>query len=203
MRKTTDEKIQILEFAKQFGVILAAQKFGVGRRTISTWNQMYKIYPTLTPRAYTREQKIEMLMYAAKYGQIATAEKYNIESSLLSAWNDEYNIYPRGGSMKNKKHTKTLRPRLSDEQQLAIVGDANKFGIEFATIKYNITRHTVLYYARKWGNSPARPYRKFTNEQRAAVIKYAKRHGITNAGNKYAINATLIRTWIKKQSKQK
>lgn len=200
MRLTEEQKLEVLKYAREHGVINAAHAFGVGRRTIFTWNSIYNVYSVPKPKKYSKEQKLEMLEYARIHGQIATAEKYNIESSLLSAWNAKYNIYPFGGVI-SRHHA--VGKRLTDAQQLNIVRDANEHGFEWAAKKYGLSCESVKYYARKWGDAPTRQYRTFNDTQRAQIIEFAIKNGITCAERKYAVNATLIRMWIEKRNKEK
>lgn len=84
-----------------FAVRMMAEKYNVSVKSIYTWNQKYKIFPTIdngrtTP--FGREFCIKVLKEVAELGGNvpaieAVAKKYDISFSAIYAWNRIYKVF--------------------------------------------------------------------------------------------------------------
>ncbi len=85
-RESTELKIRVLEYARDYGPSAAARTFNVAASTIRLWNNKFKIYQTRKHRTFSDEQKTEIIAYADTHGIANAARKFNLIGSQIQDW---------------------------------------------------------------------------------------------------------------------
>lgn len=198
MTYTFEEKMKILEYARDMGPIAAARHFGVTSSTIIRWNHKYQIYETQQMRTFSVQEKIDILRYANEHGLTNAMNHYDIDTATLQNWNKTLKIYNQHGPRHNDTSNK-LSVRESPEYKIAVLEYARDNGPSAAARKYNIAPSTIRLWNNQYHIYRPRKHRTFSPEQKQEIINAAQSQGIAHAANKYGVAGFQIQDWIKKQ----
>lgn len=158
-RHSDAEKLKILKFAKEHGVVAAAQHYNVNSQLISQWNRKFKIY-TPKPANYSHEYKIQVLTYARDHGARAAAKKFGVSENIVSIWNAELKVY-----------TKTVRI-FNDGQRRTVLLYARDYGIAAAADKFDVNPSTIIRWNKKY--KVYESMREYTPRQISDILTYAR-----------------------------
>lgn len=201
MAYSYEEKIAILEFARDNGTIAAAEYFGVSSSTVVRWNKKYQIYETLIMRTFSIDQKIEMLQYANEHGLSNAMLHYNVDVATLQAWNKKLNVYKQRGPKRISTANKLdVRGSLADK--IRVLEYARDNGPSAASRTYRIATSTIRFWNKELNVYPTRTHRTFPPEQRAKIIAYANQHSIADAAREFKVAGFQIQDWINKQNQK-
>lgn len=179
---TDNEKLEILRYARDHGVVAAAEHFNILRQLITKWNRQMQVYKPKTPE-YPTEKRIEVLRYAAQKGPTAAAKKFNVSIGIIELWNREHKIY-----------SPSIR-KFTTENKIEILNYVKKYGLMEAADKYDVHASTIV----SWNNklhiyTLAEPY---SEDKKIEILTYARDNGVTAAEQKYDLpQATMLR-WNK------
>lgn len=88
-RNTTEYKLEVLNFAKQYGVSKAIRKYNIPSATIQYWNADLKVYPVRKARTFTPEQKENIIQYANNTSITEAAKKFHLYGHQIQRWIDD------------------------------------------------------------------------------------------------------------------
>lgn len=193
-----EEKIQILNFAKDYGLGLAQKKYNVGRYIMARWNEVYNVYVAQKHVRYTEKQKIEILEHAAIFGRSNAVKTYNVTYALLGLWNTKYNICTPG----RKAGKKTIKKpcKISTAQQIEILEFAKKHGRMMATVKYNISTARLRAWNKKHQILPVS--KKLSADEITRVVACAKQFGISDAARRFNMAYAHVRYLVQKRQER-
>lgn len=195
------EKMTILNWARANGAVSAARRFGVETSTILRWNREYKVYSPRPQRTFSLEQKIEILNYAQKYSLTHAMQKYNLEIGTMQNWNKTLHIYTSNGRKEKTIYSKH-NPRTSDAHKMRVLQYAKIYGPSAASREYGVPKSTIHLWNNRYNVYKTRAFRKFTDEKKQEIIKFAQRGTLSVAARKYQVSIYQIQEWAKAQ-KQK
>ena len=194
MAFSTAEKLEILNYAKEHGVMDASKKYKVHSGTIKYWNDEYNIYTPRVRREFSDEEKINILKQVLTDGVTKTAYKFNLSPIVLARWNAEFQVYPTGTAIAHAKPE-----GYSEEQKLEILQYTKAHGISRAARRYNVSQSLIQIWNMAYQYYKTRPYTKRTPEQKAKILAYAAQYSIPQAAKKYNLADGTIRGWLKQQ----
>ena len=90
-RETDEYKINVLNFARQFGPSAAFKKFRISSATLSEWNKKFKIYKTRIKRVFTPNKKREIIQFADEHGPEAASRQFCVRCNQIQQWRDDIN----------------------------------------------------------------------------------------------------------------
>lgn len=195
MRYSYAEKMAILEYARDNGMLKAARDFSVSSSTIVRWNRKYKIYETVEMRDFSIELRTEILQYAQKYGLTNAMRKYSIAIHTMQQWNKTLNIYKQTGRKKGvpqKQQTK----RATEEYKRHVLEYAAQHGPTAACEHFDVPESTLRNWNKKLNVYQTRPLRQFTDEEKAQIITFAEMYGKAAAEREFHVTSWQILTWI-------
>ena len=76
VRFSVPEKIEILNFAKENGRMVASVKYNIPVTRLSAWNKKYNIIPTY--RHVTPEQRAQIIEFATRFGIADAARRFGV-----------------------------------------------------------------------------------------------------------------------------
>ena len=203
MAYTHEQKIAILNYAKKWGTIAAAEHFGVASSTVVRWNHKLHIYEPQDMREFSDDEKIEMLTYAEQHGLSNAARHYNVALYLLQKWNKQFHRYNQCGRKENVEY-EPMRPDTDDEYKLSVLKYAGAHSVAEASKKYGVAESTIRLWNGKLQVFKSRTARKFTPEQRAEIVALAESTDDYPAiARQFDITTDLIRRWQAKQNSHK
>lgn len=200
MAYTYAEKISILEYARDNGVIAAARHFDMQSSNIIRWNKKYKIYQTQEMRTFTDDQKIEILQYAQKHGLTNAMRQYNVDIATMMVWNRTRKIYTKTGRKKNAEY-KQMTPETTIEFKIMVLTYVKDHGASDASRKFNIPHSTLRLWNEQLHIYKPRTLRKFTDAQKAEIVQYADMYGVTRAEKEFNVRSNQIYDWAKQIQK--
>ena len=86
VRPPEEFKLEVLRFAKQYGVSAAIRKYNLPDSTIRSWNDKYKIYQTRKIRTFSQGQKNLIIKYALGHSFAMAAKKFDVTSEQVKIW---------------------------------------------------------------------------------------------------------------------
>lgn len=196
MRFTEQQKIEILEYARDCGnVTKAARHFNVCTLSIRNWNKKFNILSPVrkTPKKYSTRQKRKVLQEACEFGRKLVAKKYDISLATLYLWNKKLKVYDS-----------TPRKTYSDAEKIEICKYARKHGMNAAFRKYGVTTSYIKSWIAEFnipkrpGRKPKRTTRRDKNYTEAEIIErleYARDYGITAAKRHYCLGGESLQKW--------
>ena len=194
----SEEKIlEILNYAKEHGVMSASKRYKVHSGTIKYWNDEYNIYTPRVRREFSTQEKINILTHVLKDGVIKTAYKFDISPVILARWNADLKIYPTGTTVAHDKPE-----GYSEEKKLEILQYTKEHGISNAARHYKVSQSLIQVWNAAYKYYETRPYTKRTPEEKAKILAYAAEHSIPQAAKEYGLADGTIRGWIKQQHKR-
>lgn len=182
MKYTDDQKIKMLRYAKQHGVVAAAEHYKIPHYLLVSWNRKFKIYKPQTLN-YSMATRRLVLEYAAVHGQRAAAQKFGVSVSVITIWNKEMQVYGR--------KTKTF----TDAQKIEILEFARDFGRAAAVDKYDVDPATISRWNRKY-----RIYDRLETYSRDQIIErlmFVRDNGLAAAAKKYNMAKFTFNRWNK------
>lgn len=197
MAYSEKEIFEILNYAKEYGVMKAAKKFNVYNGTIKRWNDEYKIYVPRVRREFSDDEKIKILTQVLTDGVIQTAYRNDISPIVLARWNAEFKIYPSGIAV-----THGGLDNYTEEKKLEILQYTKEHGISRAARKYNVSQSLIQVWNAAYNYYETRPYTKRTPQEKAEILAYAAQHSVPQAARKYGLADGTIRGWLKQQKKR-
>lgn len=102
MKYTESQKIEILEYARDFGIGKATDKYGITRPTVANWNEMYRVFEI--KKHPSQAKIIEVLTFARDNGVTAASREYGYSRRVISMWNAKHNVYEPGGAGPGKDY---------------------------------------------------------------------------------------------------
>lgn len=203
MAYTDEQKIAILNYAKDWGTIAATERFNVASSTIVRWNHKLHVYEAQEMRSFSDQEKQEMLTYAEQNGLSNAAHHYNVALYLLQKWNRVFKIYNPCGRKENVEY-EPMRPDTDDEYKLSVLKYARAYGVAAASKQYGVAESTIRLWNGRLQVFKSRVARKFTPDQRAEIIALAESTDDYPAiARQFNITTDLIRRWQAKQNSYK
>ena len=196
MAYSTAEKLEILNYAKEYGLEATVQTYHVSKATVILWNKKYNIYPVREKRIFSRDEKIAILKQAQKIGLNAAAHKFDIASQSLYQWNKSLRVYNKLSKAGHKR-----RPHFSPTERREILTYVKEHGLAKAIRKYHIASSTIYAWNNIYHVFETRGIRHFTPQQKQEILQFAAEKSVTHAAYKFDIATHTIRQWQEKQSK--
>lgn len=101
VKKTIEEKKEIVAEAERKGSTYAAEKYSVTTAAISRWARQLAGNATAKSRGLraqmTLDERSEVLEFADKNGRAAAAQHYGVSESTISRWRTEFDRTQRSG----------------------------------------------------------------------------------------------------------
>lgn len=198
MAYSKEEKLKILEFAKEHGINAAANHYHVSMPSIVAWNNKYHIYPHKSRRTFSEEEKEEILDYARRYSITKASRKYRVAMSSISSWNEQTQVIPANRVVMPTDG----RTRFSIKIKYEILKFARDYGIAEASYKYQINPALIYRWNTIYKMCVIRKYRKNTNITRQDVIKHANQFSISDAAVKFGLTTKIIKKWMSAEKEQ-
>ncbi len=194
MAYTIYEKIEILSWAKDFGTIEAAKKFGIASSTVVRWNRKYKVYETQKMSILPTEKKIEILTFARDNGITNAMHKYDVSLSAMHKWNRTLKIYSNSGRFETQG-TKKRYCRETLKLKLEVLLYAKEHGPVAASRKYDIAQSTIAHWNKKYKVYQTRQPRTFSDLQKKEILDWAMTNGFASAAHEFAVTSDQIKQW--------
>lgn len=194
MAYSKEKILEILNYAKEHGVMNASKKYKVHNGTIKYWNDEYNIYTPRVRHSFSDAEKKKILTQVLTDGVVRTAYKHNLSPVILARWNNEFKIYATG-----KPVVHDGMRRFTDSEKREILQYAKDKGISRAARKYQVSQSLIQVWNAAYNYYESRTYTKRTPEQKAEILSYAAEHSVPKAAKKYNLADGTIRGWLKQQ----
>ena len=194
-----EDRIKILEYVRDVGLIAAVRHFRVSTSTIAKWNQMYNIYSVQTKRTFTDKQKRAILDFAFQHGLTNAMHHYDVSMTLIRNWATEFGKTTRFGHHIQCKYSAGHK---SESYKITVLEYAKIHGPCAASRDFNVPRTTLVAWNEVYNIYPVRARRKFTEAEKQEILEYAKNNSWSAATRKYKIAPSLVRIWRIKQSEK-
>lgn len=194
-----EDRIKILEYARENGTIAATQHFHIAISTITKWNKIYKIYSVKPRRTFSSEEKAAILEFAFQHGATCAMRYYNVSVTSIRNWATE-----SGKSTCFGHHIQCGwgTSHKSEAYKIAVLKYAKLYGPCAASRDFNVPRTTLVAWNEVYNIYPVRARRKFTDAEKQEILEYAKNNSWSAATRKYKIAPSLVRIWRIKQSEK-
>ena len=193
MAYTNEEKIRILNFARDNGVVRAAQYFGLSKYSITAWNKQFQVYRQRGRVKYTDAQKLEMLEYARIHGPKKAADKFDVPCPTICTWNAQFKVFPNTQAHYNR--TARSAVNYSNEEKVQILKFAQTYGLGVAQKKFNVGRYIMARWNQEYRICTRKDYVKYTEEYKIAALRHAAKFGRKSAIDKYHVTYSLLGKW--------
>lgn len=195
MAYTDEQKIQILNHAKNRGVMDAVRQYGVCDTTIKYWNDKFHIYEPRKKSNMTDEQRIKILKYANGQGVSHAAQTYGVSIPVLMKWDEKLHILTPDRVRKHSPHTK-----YTEEEKIKILIHARDKGKTEASNLFKVPMSLIAHWNDKYHIYEPRKKTAFTPGFKSMVVEFAQGSTILKTARHFGISKTNVRAWIAKNN---
>ncbi len=79
-------KLEVLNFAKRYGISKAIKKYNIPSATLQYWNAELKVYTVRKTRTFTPEQKAKIIQEANETSVADAAKKHKLYGHQIKTW---------------------------------------------------------------------------------------------------------------------
>lgn len=180
----------VLDYADEHGSERAAAYFHVGRRSIVTWRRELNRPAPSVLRAGNAKKGIdhaEAVAYMHTHGKAAASEHYHVATTTLYAWRRELEA----------------QGIVSRPAKLAVVESGSKSGDSSNVVekpaKPQVKKHSDAEWRKTQTSQSEAAIRgaQRTDTERAEIVNYAARHGISRACKHFNVTPQAVYNWRK------
>jgi len=141
VKYSNELKLEVIKYAKKYGVSDASQKYKVAITTIYRWQSKYEKYgisgfsrkPT---EKYSLEDKLKIIEYYRKHGKMATIRTYDICDSVFMNWERKLLVYGENELLKdNRGRPKNDQSKCELSENEDLLDEVQRLRLENAYLK--------------------------------------------------------------------